>query len=116
VKELTHEEQQMNTDIVPLESLFPLSEAAAKIPGRRPGKTISRSTLERWRTKGARGIVLRTARVGTTICTCDQWLKDFFEKLNAGQAPAHAVDVRTPTQRERAANQARKALEAAWGN
>src|SRR5215470_9574015 len=94
-------EVKMEIGGVALKDLFPLSEAASKIPGRRPGKAIGRSTLERWRTKGVRGIILRAVRVGTTLCTCDAWLNDFFQKLNAVPPVEKASELRTPTQRER---------------
>jgi hypothetical protein len=105
----------VGTTAIPLEQLFPLRQAARKIPGRRPGKSISRSALERWRTKGVRGVVLRTVKVGTTVCTCDAWIAEFLELLNSDKPASQAPETRTPTQRERAAAEARKTLKAAWG-
>jgi hypothetical protein len=101
-------------DEIPLDQLFPLALAAKKIPGRRPGKSISRSTLERWRTKGLRGIVLQTVRVGATVCTCDAWIREFVERSNTDRSHGSAPEARSPNQRERAAAQARARLEAAW--
>jgi hypothetical protein len=101
-------------DDIPLGQLVPLALAVKTLPGRRPGKAISRSTLERWRTKGVGGIVLRTVRVGGTVCTCDAWIREFIERLNARRPPSPAPEVRGPSERGRAAAEARARLEAAW--
>jgi hypothetical protein len=104
-----------STDVkYPFDHLIPLTEAAKKIPGRRPGKAVSRSTLERWRTRGVRGVVLRTVRVGATVCTCHEWVREFLERLNAPRAGEPPPQVRSLSQRERAAARARQQLEAAW--
>lgn len=53
--------------------------------GRRPGKPINRSTIERWINHGARGVRLETVRVGTTRFTSDIAIRRFFNAINGIQ-------------------------------
>jgi hypothetical protein len=71
--------------------------------GRRRGRPINRSTLERWRTRGVRGpggerVILETSLIGAGIrATTVEALERFFGKLN-GTDPARSV---TPSQLRR---------------
>jgi hypothetical protein len=66
------------------ETLKSLSEAAKLLPRRRRGKRPHPSTLHRWATNGLRGEKLEVLRVGGTICTSEQALCRFFERLTKG--------------------------------
>ena len=88
------------------ETVLPLCQASAHPllrQGRRRGRPINRSTLERWRTRGVRGpggetVVLETALIGAGIrATTVEALERFFAKLN-GSEPASE---QTPSQLRR---------------
>jgi hypothetical protein len=84
------------------------------LPRRRNGAKLSLTTLWRWSTRGVRGVVLRTVRVGETPCTTENWLREFFEALASERreiAPTNGV--RTPAQRNREITTATKLLSAA---
>lgn len=86
------------------EQILPLSRAHTHPllrQGRRPGRPINRSTLERWRLRGVRGpggqrVVLETALVGAgSRVTTAEALARFFARLNGdggigGLTPAQA--------------------------
>jgi hypothetical protein len=55
---------------------FPLTEAVKYLP-KRNGKKVHYSTLYRWATKGARGRILETMRVGGIRYTTLAALKSF---------------------------------------
>jgi hypothetical protein len=71
--------------------------------GRRRGRPINRSTLERWRTRGVRGpgderVILETMLIGTGIrATTVEALERFFGKLNG----TDLADGGTPSQLRR---------------
>jgi len=58
--------------------LLPLRDAAALLPGRRKGTKVNIATLWRWKTKGARGVVLETVRIGNQNYTTEQAVRDFI--------------------------------------
>lgn len=108
----------MQIDGVNILDLYPLRRAAAKIPGRRPGKRVSLRTLQRWRTDGIRdgSIRLHTVWCGGQFMTCDAWVAEFMTALNS--TPEHEPQInaphrRTPGQRQRAAEHAKSELHAA---
>ena len=76
----------------------------------RAGKRIGLSTVHRWAATGLQGVRLRTVRVGGALCTTEAWLWEFFESLND---PAPHSAGRTPRQRERARERAKRELEQA---
>jgi hypothetical protein len=83
----------------------------AWLPKRREGTRLSLSTIHRWAAEGLNGTKLRTLRVGATLCTTEEWLLDFFGALT--HEPDATPSRRTPTQRERARERARRELEEA---
>jgi hypothetical protein len=87
------------------------------LPGRRPGTTVSLTTLWRWATAGIRGgIRLRTALVGGHRATTKEWVDEFLAALNAPQEEATTRPRRrTPEQRRRASRNAEERLRAAGG-
>jgi hypothetical protein len=58
--------------------LLPLREAADLFPRRRMGAKVNVATLWRWMTRGARGVVLETVRVGNQNYTTEQAVRDFI--------------------------------------
>jgi Protein of unknown function (DUF1580) len=50
--------------------------------GRREGRPIHRATLERWRTRGVRGIVLESLLCGGIRMTTTEAIERFFGRLN----------------------------------
>jgi hypothetical protein len=85
---------------------------AKVLPVRRRGSRVNLATLYRWAQRGVRGVRLESVMVGAVRCTSAEALQRFFEILTA-QADGQAAtpDVRTPTQRRRAANRAARELE-----
>src|SRR5216683_260102 len=89
------------------DKLIPLGDVLRVrfIPRRRAGKKLHPSTVWRWATTGANGALLETVRVGSTLCTTERCLLEFFRAC----APAHpnhdqaAPLRRTPARRRRAA-------------
>lgn len=66
------------------ETLLPLSDAPRHPllrQGRRRGRPIHRSTLERWRTHGVAGTRLETIKVGGIRATTVEALQRFFDRL-----------------------------------
>jgi hypothetical protein len=94
------------------ETLISLAEAASSLPRRRAGKKAHVSCVYRWTTSGCRGILLESVQVGGTRCTSREALARFFQRLTSG-ADADLPPVRTPAQRQRAADQAMHDLERA---
>ena len=72
------------------ETLLGVTEAAGILPASRGGKRIHISTLHRWASRGLRGVVLETIRVGGRRYTSTEALQRFFDRLStgAGSAPA----------------------------
>ena len=76
------------------------------------------STLYRWAVQGTRRrdgslVRLATIRVGHRMVTTERALMEYMEAMNAGPESAGAPEVRTPTQRQKAAAKANAELEAA---
>ena len=97
------------------ETVLPLAQAH-RHPllqhGRRPGKSISRGTLERWRTRGVIGadgrrVVLQTMRLGGARITTIQAVARFLAAVNG----APAAGATTPWQIRRDHAQAEAELD-----
>jgi hypothetical protein len=113
----------MEIEGIPIAEFFPYMQAAAKLPGRRVGKTLNKRTIERWRHGGILKnnvrIRLRAVRLfGTDWYTCDRWLETFLSALSEPDEPVadNEVPPRTPTQRERASRDARRRLDELMGS
>jgi hypothetical protein len=99
------------------EQLITLAAATKLVPPRRGGAPCSFSCAFRWTSKGVRAadgslVKLESLRVGGTICTSVAALQRFFERLGHRPDSEEAPTLRTPRQRQRAADQAAKQLEA----
>lgn len=96
------------------EDLMPLSTAARRIPGRKPGAGLNPSTLWRWAIRGVKGVKLETLIVGGTRYTSAQALQRF---VNASTAVVDdvkpAVPVATVARRKQSALAAERELIAA---
>src|ERR1022692_4673878 len=105
---------------IDLNEFYPYRQACKKLPGRVSGKPINERTIERWcqdgLKKGLIRVKLRVIRLGNDIFTCDSWLNEFLETLNAEQN-VHAEDAETPRtrkQRESSSVDARNQFDAVW--
>jgi hypothetical protein len=92
-----------------------LSAAAKLLPGERPGRSVSPSTVYRWASKGlplpdGRVIKLAVWRIGRKWVTSRGALAEFIEAQQPGTNEPLATP-RTPTQRERASNAAARELD-----
>jgi hypothetical protein len=106
--------------MIDLSSEPPISLAAAArlIPPARKGKRTHLSTLLRWILTGAKapdGTVVRldAIRLGGRWMTSAAALQRFAEQLTPRLDSPAPPDVRTPTQRQRACDQASRNLEKA---
>jgi hypothetical protein len=94
-----------------------LTEAAALLPGRKPGKRLYVNTLRRWCMKGLRnGVRLRTVVVGGHRLTTRRWLQEFIQAMSEAREPGESNPpvIRTPRQRKSAAERAVEEWKAIW--
>lgn len=95
------------------ETIIPLS-LCSRHPllkqGRRAGRPIHRSTLERWRTRGVGGIVLESTKIGGVRVTSEQALRRFLDRVSD---PKATPDCPTPSQAAAAHAEAEAELELA---
>jgi hypothetical protein len=94
------------------EQVFPLQEAARRLPPRRGGKPTHVDSLFRWATTGLKGIRLETILVGGVRCTSMAALSRFFAaqtELRDGRQ-AVAAPPPTATARRRASEEAERRL------
>jgi hypothetical protein len=92
------------------ETRVPLSEASRHPLLRRPGKLLHRSAIERWRTKGCRGVVLETFKIGGTRYTTAEAIERFIERCSTPRATS---ETQTQGQIAKAHAQAERELAAA---
>ena len=67
------------------ETVISLTRAATLLPRRRAGKKVHVATLYRWASAGCRGVQLETIRVGGTLCTSEEAIQRFCERLTTGK-------------------------------
>ena len=94
-----------------------MSEAAALLPGRKPGKRLYVNTVWRWCVKGLRnGARLRSVLVGGQRLTTRRWLQEFIQAMSEARDPGGCSPpvIRTPRQRQSASERAAEELKAAW--
>jgi hypothetical protein len=93
-----------------------LAEAAALLPGRKPGKRLYVNTVWRWCVKGLRGVRLRSVLVGGQRLTTRRWLQEFIQAMSEARDPGGSSPpmIRTPRQRQSASERAAEELKAAW--
>lgn len=61
------------------DELLTFAQAAVVLPSRRQGKKVSISTLWRWATRGSRGVVLETKKLGGLTYTSREALTRFWD-------------------------------------
>ncbi|HET6249493.1 MAG TPA: DUF1580 domain-containing protein [Tepidisphaeraceae bacterium] len=88
---------------------MPLSEAN-RHPLLSRRRRVHRSVLERWRTRGIRGVVLETVKIGGTRYTSAEALARFVERCST---PGADSDTPTAGMMQRAHAQAERELDAA---
>ena len=66
---------------------IPLSEVPERLPFRRRGKRVHKSTVWRWASRGVRGHKLKTWRVGGTTCTTQAAIDEFIS-LTSERTPS----------------------------
>jgi hypothetical protein len=94
-----------------------MTEAAALLPGRKPGKRLYVNTLRRWCKKGLRnGVRLRSVLIGGHRLTTRRWLQEFIQAMDEAHEPGESSPpvIRTPRQRKSAAEQAVEEWKAFW--
>jgi len=102
------------------ENLLPLSEIPKLtwLPRRRGGKRPHQATIFRWVQKGVKAqdgaiVRLQAWRCGTTLCTTQKALRQFFDMLSDHDPMLAREMPRSPTARKRADSRAERDLEAA---
>ena len=66
-----------------------MTEAAALLPGRKPGKRLYVNTVWRWCMKGLRnGVRLRSVLIGGQRLTTRRWLQEFIQARFKLRGPA----------------------------
>ena len=69
------------------EQVFPLAQAAKRLPRLRNNRPVAVSTLWRWSRSGLRGRTLETAMIGGVRVTSTEALRRFFAALSDPPAP-----------------------------
>lgn len=65
------------------DDLFTLAQASKALPRNTNGKSVDIRTLQRWATRGSRGVRLELTRVGGRIFVSRQALLDFIRQRSA---------------------------------
>jgi len=97
------------------ERLIPLKDVPKLkwLPPRREGSKLSYACLWRWYLKGVNGVLLRITRVGSTPCTTESWLREFFDAVEVARREGSASTSRTPNRRQREVSAAKRRLATA---
>ena len=101
-----------------MDEYLTLTEAAKLIPGRVPGKRMAVGTIWRWCRRGVRnGIRLKSVLIGQQRFTTRAWLQEFIDALTQAAEPdgREPLHLRTPRQRQTAAERATEELKEMWG-
>jgi hypothetical protein len=67
--------------------LLSMNEAVDVFPSRRGGSKVSRVTLHRWITRGAKGVRLETVKVGGMIYTTKDAIREFIRACSNAEEP-----------------------------
>lgn len=83
------------------DELLTLPQAAALFPRRRGGAKVSTSTLWRWYSRGSRGVRLEIARIGGSVYTTRDAIRDFIQarSVAGGAAVPQAPTASTRSKR-----------------
>ncbi len=84
------------------------------LPPRRGQSKLSYPCLWRWAKYGAAGVILKTISVGSSPCTTELWLRQFFADVAAARAgQPQQPAIRQPAARQREIAADRKRLDEA---
>ena len=89
------------------EKLLTLAECREAFPG---GKRLALATIQRWRLRGVRGVILETIRIGGMRYTSREAIARFIARQNADETPTPSI---SPAQRQRQALAAQTELRRA---
>lgn len=78
------------------EALIPLSKLPQVLPSLRGDRPINLSTVHRWALEGCRGHKLQCVAVASRRYTKPEWLREFFDALNAGSVADSTAPEPTP--------------------
>jgi hypothetical protein len=66
-----------------LKDMIPLSQIPSRLPlSQRTGEPIRHDTVQKWTTRGCRGVKLEVTRVGGSLYTSEEALNRFIGQLN----------------------------------
>jgi hypothetical protein len=85
------------------DELLTLPQAAALFPCRRGSSKVSTSTLWRWYTRGSRGVRLEVARVGGSVYTTRDAIRDFITARSVAASNATMPQAPAPSTRSKRA-------------
>jgi hypothetical protein len=74
--------------------LIPANQLPKILPSLRNDRPVNVATCHRWMMEGCRGHKLRSLTIGSRRFTKPEWIREFFEALNAG--PARAAPAPAP--------------------
>jgi len=63
------------------DDMIPVAAVPERVPPNQNGKPISRETVRRWHSRGLRGVLLETARIGHRRFTSAAELKRFLSRV-----------------------------------
>lgn len=92
------------------ENLIPIRDVPRRIPPRKNGRRLHISAVYRWMSRGVRGAVLESVRLGGTTYTTVEALQRFADHLGNVRQVQKPQPRRTLT-RERQLERARRRLE-----
>jgi len=90
------------------EQIIPLSAAPRHLPKRPSGKKIHISAVYRWISRGVRGVVLESARIGGCTYTSLEALQRWSDALTNADESAPEARLQTPKSRKRQIDNAAK--------
>jgi hypothetical protein len=67
--------------------LLSMNEAVEVFPHRRGGSKVSRVTLHRWITQGAKGVRLETVKIGGMVYTTKDAIREFIRACSKTGEP-----------------------------
>lgn len=103
-----HELRTNTATLTPEVAYLSLSEAAKMFPGR-GGRPLNPATLTRWAINGVKlpsgeRLRLRAKRIGSRWLTVAEWMHEFIESHTAAFVGESQVAMRSPTERNHAAD------------
>lgn len=98
------------------ETLVPIREVPRLLPPRPNGKRVHISACYRWLSRGVKGIVLESVKIGGSTYTSREALQRFAEQLSPVSRPNAPLYSPTPASRRRHIEEAARQAEAILGS